>query len=173
MSLIEKLIEIRFYNFIREFDIIITDFDTYSQINKRKNSWDILKQKLIKSGYATNEYDIIDCYLLIINMLLKNIITNEIIDDHDKWHTFMPYNGYSTITLALPSFTPYLSYKAVLGKSNIKYNPYYPEHWENCTILQTKIINYIMLLDILVTENMIYDLAHILKAYIFDVILVL
>ena len=165
MSMIEKLIELRIDNFIREFDIILTDFDIHSQINMRKKSWEVLKQKLIKQKYATNEYHLLGCSFVIKNIIWKNIMSCEIINEMQ--HIYMFHSGVSYRQLVFRHGIPVLNYKILLGGF------YNHEFKNNCDILQTKIINYLLLLDIIVTENMIYDLAHILKEYIFDVILIL
>ena len=167
MSLIKKFVEIRLYNFLREFDIILAHFDFYSRSDMRKNSWEILKQKLIKQNYATNENDLVDCRVVIKNIIWKNIMSYEIIDD--RCHIYMYYNRYFYAWQVFSCNNPYLNYELLVNKDM----EYTDELKNNCFILQTKIINYMMLLDILVTENMIYDLVPMFKAYIFNVILVL
>ena len=164
MSLIEKLVKIRFVNFILKFDITITDFQSYD-INMRKNNWDILKQKLIKCGYVAEEVDAFDCYLVIKNIIWKNIMTHEIIDD--QWHIYMYHNGFSDINPINQCLSPYLSYETVFGA----YSSYIREQKNNCDILQTKIINYMMVLDTVVMQHVISDLVDMIKIYMFDVML--
>ena len=164
MSLIEKLVKIRFDNFILEFDISISDLTIYN-INIRKNNWDIVKQKLIKRGYVTKEVDAFDCYLVIKNIIWKNITSYEIIDN--QWHIYMYHNAFTYINQIYHCLTPVLSYKIALGI----HSSYYLKQKNNCDILQTKIINYIMVLDTLVTQHMISDLVNMIKMYIFDVML--
>ena len=48
-----------------------------------------------------------------------------------------------------------------------------PTLTDNCIVLQTKIINYMILVDILVAEHMISDLIYVFKMYIYDVMLIL
>ena len=60
-----------------------------------------------------------------------------------------------------------LSYNILLNKHDY----FYPETKDNCTKLETKIINYMMLLDTLITQHMISDLVPIFKQFNFDVIL--
>lgn len=167
MSLIEKLIEIRFDIFIREFDITITDFDIHSNFIKRKNSWDTLKQKFIKCGYVTNENNAVDCYYIIKNIMWKNIMAFDVMGD--QCCIYMYHNTLSTKYVNFTKIIPCFSCETLLGRHNY----FIHEQKNNCDILQTKIINYIMLLDILVTEHMISDLVRIFKEYIVDVILIL
>ena len=108
-----------------------------------------------------------DCTLIIKNIIWKNIISYEIIDDQQ--HIYMYHNEFRYIHLANRYIEPHLSYDILLG-THMYYNH---EKKNNFDILQTKIINYMMLVDIIVRENMIYDLVCIFKMYMFDVILVL
>ena len=166
MNMIELFVKIRLDNFIRQFDINIKDFGADILLNIRINNWKILKEKLIQHRYASNKYDLCDCFRVIKNIIWKNIMFYEIIDN--QCHIYMYHNKYNDICGVFLSKSPHLSYDILLNKNN-----YYSDKLkDNCYILQTKIINYMMLLDILVTENMIEDLIPMFKAYIFDVILV-
>ena len=169
MSLIEKLVKIRFDNFIKEFDVDINCFDEYSRSNVRKMAWVPLKQKLLTQQNITINVTTFDCYIVIKNMIWRNIIYTKFIDQ--LWQIHMYYNNFQeTLRLQiLDADITTLSYNMLINKATT----YYAIQFENCVILQTKIINYIMLLDIIVTENIIYDLGSIFKKYIFNVILVL
>ena len=96
-------------------------------------------------------------------------MAREIIDN--KIYTYMYHNfqNVSHIYHNNYEYYPVLLYDNLLCKKLYEYS----ELNNNCIILQTKIINYIMLLDALVTEYMISDLANMFKMYIYDVILVL
>ena len=65
MSLIERLVEIRLDNFIKEYDIDISCFGETSMYINRKVSWDLLKQKLIKHNVIIDDCNEFDCYLII------------------------------------------------------------------------------------------------------------
>ena len=172
MSLIEKFVEIRLDNFIQQFDINIDNFSIHSFLDIRKNSWEILKRKLINHRYGSNEYDLIDCRLVIKNIIWKNIMFFEIIGELE--HVRMYHIKYRDVKDVNRTSSPYLTYHFLLNKFLLnKTTNYIYAQKNNCCILQAKIINYIMLVDILITENMIEDLIPMFKAYIFDVILVL
>ena len=163
------MLEIRFDNFIKEFDIDINRFSVYSTDNIRKMAWVLLKQKLLICKYITVEYNTLECIVAIKNIIWKNIMNHEIIDQ--SWHVYMYHNKFQHIQLQTlaPTSDFYLSYYILLNR-HWHYNPRIND---NCCKLQTKIINYIILVDIVVTENIIYDLAPIIRAYIFDVMLIL
>ena len=170
MALIEKLVERRLDNFIKEFDIDMNCFSVTSTNNTIKINWHKLTQKLIEYGHVTNHSHTFNCYYVIKNIVWKNILFYDI--TNEKIHLNMYHNNYQIIT---PIFRyhmhtyPFLSREDILNRNR----DFYSMLIDNCTKLQTKIINYIMLLDILVTEYMINDLAYIFKMYIFDVMLIL
>ena len=159
MSLIEKLVEIRLVNFIKEHDI---DVNCYG----RKISWNLLKQKFIKDKLVTMIDDEFDCYLVINNIIWKNIMVSNIVDNN--WRSHMHHNNFQNVILMCRSTWPYLSYNILLNKHWL----HYPMLKDNCTKLETKIINYMMLIDIIITEYMISDLVYMFKMYIFDVMLI-
>ena len=166
MSLIEKLVRLRIDSFQKEFDIDINDFAVTNNI--RKMCWRSLKPKLLTHKYITSEYDLYDCFLAIINIIWRNIMTYKIIDQSRC--LYMYHNNFrDTVLLSeINTDVPHLC-------SMVLFNRYtnYPAQWNNCYVLQTKIINYIMLLDILVTENMINDLVLMFKTCMITVVLIL
>ena len=168
MSMIEKFVEVRINNFIKEFDIDINCFGNISAI-VRSLSWEKLRQKFIKHNLVDYYCGSFDCYLAVKNYVWKNIMVYY--TTHSEWHVHMYHNNYrhERALKLIRGNIPYLSDDIFFGK----YQYHYPAIQDNCHILQTKIINYIMLLDILVTEHMISDLVYMFKIYIFDVILVL
>ena len=166
MSLIEKLVAKRLDNFIKEYDIDINCFGI-NILNNRKVSWQQLKQKFIKDNLVADCCDACDCYLIIKNNIWKNIITYNIINN--EWHIYRHHNNTHDTSPVFRQYCPYLSYDTLLNKisnTSVQSN-------DNCTKLETKIINYIMLLNIIVRQYMISDLVDICKIYIFDVILIL
>ena len=166
--MIKKLVELRIDTFIKEFDIDINSFDLYSMYNTRKVKWEQIKQKFIKCNFLTNKCYAYDCYLVINNIIWKNIMGHDIIDN--KMYIRMYHNNFQSMPFVcyiFHEYYPILSYDRLLYKKVYRY----PELKDNCFVLETKIINYIMLLDILVTEYMISDLIYTLKMYIFNVML--
>ena len=93
MTLIEKLVEIRLNNFIKEYDIDINCFSTYT--NNRKVSWEQLKQKFIKNNLVADDCDAFDCYLIIKNIVWKNIISYDIINN--KWYIYRHHNNWHDV----------------------------------------------------------------------------
>ena len=156
MSLIERLAKLRYDNFINEFDIDIS-----------KVNWQLLKQKFIKHKLMTKHCGDLYCSLLIYNIIWKNIIVYQI--RNEKCHIHMYYNNYQCTMPLSRVFCPSFPHGILIDK----YWIIYPMLKENCTILQTKIINYMMLVDIIVAEHMISDLAYLLKICICDIILLL
>ena len=169
MSLIEKLVEIRLRIFMKEFDININSFGFYSLDSTRKILWEKLKQKFIKYNLVTNNHNAFDCYLVINNIIWKNIMAHQIIDNKIYIYMYHNFQNVSEIYHNKYEYNPVLLYDILLYKKFYEY----PEQKNNCIILQTKIINYFMLLDALVTKYMISDLKNMFKRYIYDVILVL
>ena len=165
MTLIEKLVKLRLDNFIREFNLDISWSNFNYLNNTRKIFWDRTKQKFIEHNLVNNHCDPYECYLVIENNIWKGIMANYIIDD--KWHVHMYHNNFRDITELCYDYYPYISYHILLQKKLYKN----PMLIDNCTKLQSKIIDYIMLIDILVTENMISDLAYMFKMCIYDVML--
>ena len=182
MALIEKLVEMRIDTFLKEFDIDISDFSVTNII--RKINWETLKRKFIKYNLVTlslegqagvkaefsapaDNHNAYDCYLVINNIIWKNIMTWLILDN--KLYIHMYHNSCQIVRLICYSYYPYLSYDMLLKKNWCDYDIGVLKG--NCSKLQTKIINYIMLLDILVTEYMISDLVYMFKMYIYDVML--
>ena len=102
MTLIKKLVEIRLDTFIKEFDIDISIFD-YVRDN-RIISWEQVKQKFIKHNLITNNCNSLDCYLVIVNTIWKNIMGNYI--DNNKWHVHMYHNNFKSITLQWFDYYP-------------------------------------------------------------------
>ena len=161
MALIVKLAELRFDNFLKEFNIDTDDFN----YNNRKIKWEELKQKFIKYGYVTKHCDFIDCYFVIKSIVWKNIVAYSLVDK--KLYVIMYHNNYKYI-----SYINYISYPQLF------YDELLCKKWyktlklkDNCIALQRKIINYITLLDILVSKYMISDLAYPFKNYLFYVML--
>lgn len=167
MSLIERLVEIRLDNFIKEYDIDISCFGETSMYINRKVSWDLLKQKLIKHNVIIDDCNEFDCYLVIENIIWKNIMVFNMVDNNCC--TYMHHNNFQNKRLIYRNENPYLSYNILLNKNWI----HYAKLKDNCSKLETKIINYMMLLDIIVMQYMSGILVDIFKIYIFDVILVL
>ena len=165
MALIEKLVKIRIDTFLKEFDIDISDLALTDNI--RKINWETLKRKFIKYNLVTNNHNAYDCYLVINNIIWKNIMTWLILDN--KLYIHMYHNSCQIIKLICYNYYPYLSYDMLLKKNWCDYDIGVLK--DNCSKLQTKIINYIMLLDIFVTEYMISDLVYMFKMYIYDVML--
>ena len=167
MTMIEKLVELRIDTFIKEFDININYFDFNAIGDIKKVSWEQLKQKFIKCNLVSNNSDVFDCYCVIKNIIWKNIITYNIIDN--KLYMYMNHYNFRAVRESNYLTIGCLSYNILLNKHDY----FYPESKYNCTKLETKIINYMMLLDTLVTQYMISDLVYMFKMYIFDVILIL
>ena len=165
MSLIEKLVALRIAKIMREFDIIMTDYGIYSPLEMRKIKWLAIKRKIFRQKYV-NDCDMLIYYLdikNIKNIIWKNIMSYDIINKH--YHIYMYHTAFSHIKPVFRSADDDIL--------NGGHNSYNREKKNNCEILQTKIINYMMLIDILVRDNMICDLSPIFKAHIFDVILIL
>ena len=164
MALIEKLTKLRFDNFLKEFNIDI-DFNIITKIN-----WYELKQKIIEHGYGTNNYNFYDCFFVIKNIVWKNIVTFDIIDKN--LHVNMYHNNYKYISCIYYDFCD--SYNSLF--CHISHCKTFYENFklkDNCIILQRKIINYIILLDILVTKYLITDLVYSIKNYMFYVMLLI
>ena len=146
MNLIRMLVQYRFDNFMKEYDIKMNDFayDTPHYI-KDKN-WKKLKQQLIlhnyKYEYDTDAYNKIFCYVAIKNIIWKNIINHEIKKRHN-YNTLFLYNNYQ------------VENTLYLGNMNYSYllNTYMPYTFntalnDNSNKLQSLVVNYIMLLII-------------------------
>ena len=166
MALIEKLTKLRFDNFLKEFNIDIDDFNH----NNTRVKWEQLKRKFIGSGYISECCNFIDCFFVIKNIVWKNLITYSFVDK--KLHIIMHFNDYkyiSSINNNLCDYNVGLSYD--IFRCDRWYESY--ELKDNCIALQKKIINYIILLDILVAKYLICDLVYPIKNYMFYVMLLI
>ena len=164
---LEKLLEWRLENIIERFDINLENFHYRTLFQVRKNQWDILNQKLLSCGYITEEDNIFNsCYYVIKNIVWKNIINYVLIEN--KCHVHMLWNGY-TIEYGRCEKYSYMVRDLILNintRDRIKTK-------KNLNILYSTIIHYLLLLNEIVSHNLIVDLTNILNMYIFDVILVI
>ena len=118
---------------------------------------------------VTDNCDVFDCYWVIKNIIWKNIVAYIFVDK--KLHFNAYHNNFQKILYPTRhlNYSPYLYYDALLNKQLYEIS----ELKDNCIIFQTKIINHMMLLDILVAHNMISDLIYPFKMYMFNVMLLI
>ena len=156
---INLLVTYRLNNFIKKFDIEIDKFSYDTLLNNRKAYWLQLKQKLILHKYVTTNSNFRSCFVVILNIIWKNIINYEVSQCFYCYH--MIHSGYMHGKWF--SDLPCLYVNTLLNE-NIKV-----PLKQNLDILQQTIINYLLLLDQIVTEHMLSDLLHITRIYMFDV----
>ena len=167
------LIDWRIIKFIREFDINIWDIDSFTD-TKRERQWKILKQKLILHNYVTVKDDFRHCYVVINNIIWKNIINHKIKYNTDSAHyhlySHMLYNNYHQTRRLVPKI-PYFS------KHNI---PYFSKHnilndttmtRDNFVKMRDFIVIYLILIDNIVTTYMIPDLCNVIKKCMYNIII--
>ena len=163
MNPIKLLLEWRINNFIRDFDINMEKFSFMSSRKERKENWIILKQKLFSRGYIMNDtYPTINCYMIIKNIIWKNIIKYENVKDNHYANALWNKTQHSLLcnTGSFLSIT-----RAILLDSHIT------KSGDNINILQEIIIKFLILVDNIITQYLIPDLSHITKLYMLDSIL--
>lgn len=171
MHPIIKIIKWRFYNFIREFGVDIKTFnfkayDNYQQdYNHRLKNWNILKQKLIIRGYATEKHNARSCYFIIKNIIWKNIINYKINTYH---YLHIPYNSYYFENFACEN--PFFNKRTIVNK--------YPDIGsiiinDNLKKIQSVLNNYLLLVEQIIIKYLITDLYDIAKIYMFDAIFII
>ena len=160
---IRLLVEWRFDNFVKEFNM--SGFMASSE-NFFIDNGDALKQKLTVFGYTIdiNEDSTVinSCYCFIKNIIWKNIINYENI--LDMIHVTMIHINYKD---------KYITKKYRINK-NILLNQSRHFSTDNyISKMHNIIINYILLINDIVTSNLILDLLSINKQYMFDAMLII
>ena len=107
-----------------------------------------------------------DCYYVIKNIIWKNIINYNIIDN--KFHVYMLWTKKLQINYTT-NIVPFLNRHIILNK-NISYTD---KSNDNLDMLYSIIINYLLLLEPIILNYLIVDLSYVLKKYMFDVILMI
>ena len=161
MNPIELLLEWRTDKVLRDFDISVKKFGSMTLHKEREENWIILKKKLISRGYIiNNDYTAINCYIIIKNIIWKNIIKYKIMTN--QCYGYMLYNNhqYALICNGHPNISRW-----------ILLNTYIIESRNNIHILQDIIIKFLILLDNIITQHLIPDLSHITKFYMVNSIL--
>ena len=163
MSLISTLVEYRYDNFLREFNIDETKFNNSDTI--RIENWSKLKQKITTHNYDISEQisDGLFCYLFIKKLVWKNIINYNL--EHYKWEVSMLYNNNRTFSY-FGTNCPYLDRSILLNKDRRNVI-------DNNNKMQNLIINYLILIQIIGTNHLIIDLVTIIKSYMFDVMVII
>lgn len=162
MALIKKLVKLRLESLIREFDINMENFNIGSA--KTEQNWLALEEKIIPSNYVTIEKNSgRKCILIIHNIIWKNIIKYELIEN--KWHTHMLHSNYRSFGYIRTKFLS-MNYDYLLKINSDKDTYNY-----NNNKLQNLIINYLMLINPIILKYLIIDLSNIIKMYMFDVII--
>lgn len=162
MNPIYMLVEHRLNNFL-----IGLDTNNFS-ISKPEKCL-ALKLKLISRGYnvGTSVDNLEMCFCAIKQIIWKNIITYEFVpcQPKNKLYFHMLHNGYkSSYTLMIEIIVC----DTLLGKYELieKIN-------DNMKIMATTIINYMLLLDDIIMNNLIRDLLCVIKQYMFDAMLII
>ena len=130
------MVELRIDTFIKEFDIQISNVDFSLGRNTKKINWETLKQKFIKCNLVINNCTLLDCYLVIKNIVWKNIINYDVTDN--KFTIYMYHNNFQDIRILAQNKS---IYPFSILPNNFSY--YYSETKDNCIKVQSKIINYI------------------------------
>ena len=162
---LEKLLEWRLAIIIERFGININNFAYDVPYKIRKNKWQILNQKLASCGYFTSQ-ESNTCYYAIKNIVWKNIINYEL--TQSKCHVHMLWNKNKTEHDRCKKYG-YIYTNLILNIGT--YNEC--ESRQNLNILYSTIIDYLLLLNEIISHNLIHDLTNILNMYMFDVILVI
>ena len=161
MNPIQVLVKWRLDNLKKELDFI-TD---------KRGQWKKIQTNLVFFKYILNNKsdDKWYYYAVIKNIIWKNIINYEI-----KYYTYHHIKCLNTHML-------YNNYRKT--EADINYNVLSLDNelllnlndklmlQDNLNIMQLRIINYITLIDKIVTDNLILDLIDTIKWYIFDVML--
>ena len=164
MALIMKLVEWRLESLIKEFDINMDNFSIGTQM--REHKWLQLGEKIIPRDYVTTEKNIGRiCILIIHNIIWKNIIKYDLIVN--QWHSHMLYIDYKTC-YALTTRNLYMTHTFLLKRMIL---PNMVR--KNNQKIQNIIINYLMLIDPIITEFLIVDLSKIIKMYMLDAIIII
>ena len=164
---LEKLLRWRFYNIIEKLDINMDNFDYSALYQVRKNALKILNQKLISCGYVTlEESKLYGCYYIIKNIIWKNIISYEL--TQTKCYVHMLWNKNKTKHDRCGKYG-YIVTNLIFNIDT--YNSY--ESSKNLKILYATIIQYLLLLNKIISRYLLNDLTTILNMYIFDVILII
>ena len=162
---IRLLVEWRFDNFVKEFNM--SGFMASPEIFFIDNGY-ALKQKLTVFGYTIDINEdstgINSCYCFIKNIIWKNIINYENI--LDMIHVTMIHTNYKV---------KYITKKYRLNKDILlnqsRHCAYSTDN--NISKMHNIIINYILLINDIVTSNLILDLLSISKQYMFDAMLII
>ena len=161
MALIKKLVEWRLESLIREFDINMKNFSMSAPM--REQNWSLLGEKIIPRDYITSEKNIGRiCILIIHNIIWKNIVTYKF--EGNEWHSHMLHINYTS------NYT-FVTYNVSMTRDYLLKNYIASRSYENNEKLENIIINYLMLINPIITEFLIVDLSNIIKMYMFDAIL--
>ena len=159
---LEKLLRWQFYNIIEKLDINMDNFDYSALYKVRKNALKILNQKLISCGYVTlEESKLYGCYNII-----KNIISYEL--TQTKCYVHMLWNKNKTKHDTCGKYG-YIVTNLIFNIDTYNSN----ESSQNLKILYSTIIQYLLLLNKIISRYLLNDLTNILNMYIFDVILII
>ena len=177
MNYIEILVKWRFDNLEKELNINFNSLLYIDKIHERAQQKKIQKNllllKYITSKRTKDQWyyysEDVWYYVVIKNIIWKNIINYEIKYDayfnNTYLHSHMLYNNF-TIKESIITNSMFLHYKLLLnhiGQSTMSQN--------NLDIMQSKIITYLILIDQIITRNLIVDLVVRIQWYMFDLIL--
>ena len=169
MNPIEILVKWRIDNLERELNI---DINKIGGFIDKISEWKKIGTNLVFFKYITSNKseDIWYYYAVMKNIIWKNIINYEI-----KYYTqyqikclysHMLYNNYKK-TMRIPNDIFYLPYESLLNK-----NDDLSLLQNNLHIMQLRIIKYLALINKIVTDKLILDLANTIKWYMLDLILI-
>ena len=165
MNPIQLLLEWRTDNIIRDFDINMENFSPTISNTEREKNWKMLKQKLISRGYIIiDKYAPHICYLIIKNIIWKNIIYYEIAQDN--YCLCSLYNNCQYRLFYNNSHSAYFTREGLFRGDDTKF-------LDNINILEDIITKYLILLNDIITQYLIPDLSHITKSYMLDSILII
>ena len=155
------LVRWRYAKFMSEFNINTFKFN---HNDKRKENWIRLKKQLISQNYVTDTDSFIHCFMVINNIIWKNIINHSVSSVgvyNYNWHLHMLYIDIEQIKIHyFPE--PYINKYMLLTNSQII---------DNLCKMQNIIINYFLLINSIVTSHMISDLSEIIKMHMYNIML--
>ena len=146
------------------------------------DAWEKIQMQLVLRKYinALNDYftDMnadLDCinlwnsFIIINNIIWKNILKYEMRDVNI--YIYMLYNNYENnyfVKYIIPDIThaTLLCESPPISPINLSINVH-----NNLDIMTSVIINYFMIIDN-ISDNLILDLAYMIKWYVFDIILI-
>lgn len=165
MNPIYNLVKWRLYKLQKDLAI---DFEKYIGLTTNAE-WRMIQKQLILRNYIidTCTDNFWNCFVLIKNIIWHSIINYKISDG--KFIVSMPYVNYSdSLLMIFNNFNPHINHVSLLNQSSslktITKN--------NLDQLLVIIINYIILIDHIVTDHLIHDLFDIIKWHMFNAMLI-